>query len=298
MLSSLPVVTLTTRKQKATSVFLHPQSEEPEDKRSRTPLGFVLLFPSWKNVAVCRSNGCSPSTAFICRPAGGEEERCCVFSSRWKINFYSCATDCFSAAGEEEEEEGEEALEFINCRKDSVCERPRKWTLQTEGGWWGWWRMMMKVCRALCLIKFLLHTLFTLTSLSVCYVSGSLVQQRKWFLVGLPRLSVGASSCFQCRRTSSMFNVSAAPERFSHQNLSLFVTKFIRSGSLIWMNRSAKSISIWTIIYISVVGLLASFWNRGASSTLTNLYKTLRGRVFSVSWGFVLSHNGNEATDN
>lgn len=152
MLSSLPVVcsvTLTTRKQKATSVFLHPQSEEPEDKRSRTPLGFVLLFPSWKNVAVCRSNGCSPSTAFICRPAGGEEERCCVFSSRWKINFYSCATDCFSAAGEEEEEEGEEALEFINCRKDSVCEHPRKWTLQTEGGWWGWWGWWWR-CVALC----------------------------------------------------------------------------------------------------------------------------------------------------
>ena len=110
-------------------------------------------------------------------------------------------------------------------------------------------RMMMKVCRALCLIKFLLHTLFALTSLSVCYVcsqnlvSGSLVQQTKSFLVGLPRLSLGASSCFQCRRTSRMFNVSAAPERFSHQNLSLFVTKFIRSASLIWMNCSEKSIS-------------------------------------------------------
>ena len=160
---------------------------------------------------------------------------------------------------------GSWVYKVFNCRQDSVCEHPRKWTLQTDGGdggWWRWWRMMemMKVCRTLCLIKFHLHTPFTLTSLSNvwCFCSSRKIFTSKF-----------VSFCDQI-----------LPFWFPDLNEPLWKVSSLPS---------VHSERIWTIIYISVIRLLASSWHRGASSTLTNLYKTLPCRTSAVGCRVFLS---------
>ena len=159
-LSSAPSLWRLENKKPPQCFFTRSQKNQKTNAAGRRSASFCCFLH--ENAALRRCNGSSPQTAFICRPAGGEEERCCVFSSRWKINFYSCATDCFSAAGEEEEEEeeGEEALEFIKCsivdriQFVSIPENELSRRMEVmeddggDGGWWRWWRWWR--CVALC----------------------------------------------------------------------------------------------------------------------------------------------------
>ena len=273
-LSSAPSLWRLENKKPPQCFFTRSQKNQKTNAAGRRSASFCCFLH--ENAVLRRCNGSSPQTAFICRPAGGEEERCCVFSSRWKINFYSCATDCFSAAGEEEEEEeeGEEALEFIKCsivdriQFVSIPENELSRRMEVmeddggDGGWWRWWRMMemMKVCRTLCLIKFHLHTPFTLTSLSNvwCFCSSRKIFTSKF-----------VSFCDQI-----------LPFWFPDLNEPLWKVSSLPS---------VHSERIWTIIYISVIRLLASSWHRGASSTLTNLYKTLPCRTSAVGCRVFLS---------